>query len=262
MNERELQVVELLRRRLDWVPGPRSWTGSVVAQGGSRGEQATEWFPCPRCSGNRPESCEMCKGAGRVKGDPYTVDAGKSAVAVGRERVTGEAESVRLRRDRDGRELRRLELAALHREGLVAPGEREAWELAKQALYRSGSFAELDKALARLERESAYDRAALEVVYGYDSPLRTVGSALQTRADAAVGMVAGWMPVVIRVPERVEPTCSGTGRWANGDAQRRRDREIWRLHTVDGLNREQIARRLGLDRSTVSRVLAPKTEAA
>lgn len=193
-----------------------------------------------------------------MKGDPYTFGRAKSAVAVARERVTGEAESVLLRRRASDRELRRLELADKHRRGEIDRSEKEPWERAKEALERSGSFGALREALAGLRRSSEFDYAAVRVVYGGDAELREVGAALQARADAAVVWLAARMPARIEVPTQAVVAASGTGRWANPCAQRDRDREIWRLHTVEGLNREQIGRRLGVDRSTVSRVLAAK----
>jgi hypothetical protein len=154
-----------------------------------------------------------------------------------------------------------LELAELHRAGKIDPSEREGWESAKLALYRSGSFRELDAALERLAVEWPYGRSAVEVVYGYDSPLREVGDRLQEAADQAVDQLAELMPRSIRVPDRAPAGVNGTGRWANEAARQARDREIWRLHTQDGLNREQISRRIGVDRSTVSRVLGAKAAA-
>jgi hypothetical protein len=269
VSEREQQVVELLRLRHEWVFDDERAPRSCLTDVFELGEKATEWFECPRCAGRKvmgkgraERPCDRCNGEGRVLGDSRTFGASKSKQAVEYERATGVAETERLEQRRRYGELRRLEREALHREGLVDPAEQTALEWAKRDLWRRGSFAELEVALRVLGRRSAYDRAALEVVYGYDSPLRTVGPELQKRADLAVALVARLMPEEIEAP-KARPVVNGTGRHANGWAQRERDREIWRLHTVDRLSREQIARRMGIDRSTVSRVLAPKaTEAA
>jgi hypothetical protein len=266
VTERALLVVRLLRARWDYVPGLRTATGMIVASSSVRGEVRSRWVECRSCGGKgrmgqgRGErQCLSCFGHGRVQVDPM-VDREKSKGAIERERVTGEAESVRLRRRWLNGQIRRLEIEALHRAGLVAADEREEWERLDAEMRRDGSFDELDRALLLLERVDAYSRAAVEVVYGYDSPLRLVGKDLQAAADRGVERVAGWMPDPIRVPERAEGSAV-RGRWANASARSVRDREIWRLHEVDGLNREQIARRLGIDRSTVSRVLASKVAA-
>ena len=234
-RERETRVVRLLTMRWDWVQVPSSrWTASP-------GEQRVCWFECPACAGENPR-CGRCGGAGRVLGDPYTF-AAPSNQAIAYERATGLSEAAKLRRRRLDAEIRRLELAELHRRGLVAAGERLGWEQAKRVLYASGSFAELDTAVNTLPVPL---RATLEAVYGPDSHIRRIGPRIHERASYAVSRVAARMPDPIRVPgeDAVSPYQHGS-----------RDREIMRLRFVDGLNRAQIARRLGVDRSTVSRVL-------
>jgi hypothetical protein len=136
------------------------------------------------------------------------------------------------------RELARLELAELHREGRVSPSEKEDWERAKAGLWRSGSFAELETALRVLGHRSRYDRAAVEVVYGFDSPLRQVGPALQQRADRGVAALARLMPATIRVPA----------------AELRRDDEI-RVLARRGMTQAKIAERFGLSQQAVSKIL-------
>jgi hypothetical protein len=259
-REREEATKLLLRSRFDWVPVP----AAKYMQLAKRGEAKETWEVCARCvgkkrigSGKAVRECDRCEGAGRIKIDPYT-HGEKSRQALEFERTTGVEESVALKRRRIASELRKLELADKHRKGEIDPREKEAWEAAKDSLYRTGSFRELDIALTVLHLESPYDRAALEVVYGYDSPLRTVGPDLQKRADAAVSDVARLMPDPILVPtESTKSTAKGSGRWANGAAQQKRDREILRLHFEDGLNVAQISRRLGMPRMTVSDVLKP-----
>ena len=281
---REQAVITLLRMRFDWIPGPRTWTGSLVARAAQRGEVRETWVECPRCGGRKrmgkdkgARLCDRCLGCprclgtnryrgqqcehepaqplGRIRVDPYTYGQ-KSKQALERERVTGESETAKLRRRRVDRELWRLELAEMHRQSSYSDSETEPWERAKAALYASGSFAELDRALLLLERRSPEERTVLEVVYGYDGPLRRIGKEHQEQADRAVVAVAALMPGRIRVPIR-EGTVAGTGRWANGHAQQKRNREIWRLYIQDGLNRAQIARKLGIARETVRDVLAP-----
>jgi hypothetical protein len=209
------------------------------------------------------EGCPVCGGKGVRVVDSYT------GAAVG-DVETGPVQSEdfwrrRQRREDRDRAIERVELEELHRAGLVAPSERLGWERAKEVLWRQGSFAELEKALSALRRVSEYDWAAVNVVYGYDAPLRRVGPLLQERADAAVALLARLMPDPIRVPSvgelDVARRALGNGRApAHARARSARDEEVRRLKG-QGLGQAAIGRKTGLSQSAVSRILS-REEAA
>jgi hypothetical protein len=79
--ERIELVYALLRSLFDWVPGPKTSTGAIVARSAERGFAPTKQVPCPTCtdpcepSGHR-EGCR-CYGPGALK-------RGRSVIACAR----------------------------------------------------------------------------------------------------------------------------------------------------------------------------------
>jgi hypothetical protein len=263
----------LLGSRDDWLPGLATSTGRVVQGSAVRGEVSSSRFVCGRCGGRcvegrprRPRPgllvwsvCSVCDGAGWVAGDAYTFGS-VSSVAVARERVTGEAESLRLDRKRRDGELRRLERLAAARAGLVDPGEAEGWEVAKRRLWREGSYAELERALVALRAVDELDWLAVMAVFGPDAELRQVGAGVEARVERAVAWLAAAMPDRIRVPPHLEQLDQARRRAlaygrspAHGRArghraaeivERRRRGETWRqIEQATGLS-ERHARRV------------------
>lgn len=183
--------------------------------------------------------------------DPMTVDERTAAAArVGVRRFEG----VRAR----DREIARLGRLAELREGRLDPRERESWESAKEALWRSGSFGELERWLSVLERRRPVLRAAVEAVYGVDSELREVGPALSELARRGVSWVGRRMPREILVPERdelarVRALRNGKSK-AHADARAARNAEIRRQRGA-GWTISEICRAHGLGRSRVFEIL-------
>jgi hypothetical protein len=263
----------LLASRDDWLPSVRTSTGQIVGGAASRGEVASASFSCPRCGGRcvegRPRRlragvlawtvCSVCDGAGVVAGDAYTFGA-PSSVAVVRERVTGESESVRLdRRRRDG-ELRRLERLAAAREGSIDPSEEWWWEGEKRRLWREGSYAELEAALVALRDFNELDWVAVMCVFGPDADVREIGGGVAARVERAVGWLADRMPDPIRLPahlvaldEKRRRSLAFGRTAAHGRARADRAGEIVRLRE-GGASWREIERATGLSERHARRV--------
>lgn len=253
------KVVLLLLTRLEWVRIPAQRLPSLP------GEMATRKADCSACGGRGSvrrgrfeRRCEACAGSGSVRVDPHIDDRRSEPV-----REAGQRSAARRRMEA---ELARLADQELHRRGQVGRRELEAWEAAKLALYRSGSYAELDNALARLELRDRRARAVIEVVFGADSSLRVVQNGLREQARNAIGRLCELMPDELLVPVWLDPEqCARAqkeaiwhGKQAAHQILRMEREKMIRDLRAEGKSVEVIAERVGLSRQWVSRILSGK----
>ncbi len=266
------RVYALLRSLNDWVPCPRTWTGSMVGRSAKPGLVATSKEQCPACHGEgtvhvsarKPEqTCERCTGAGKIIVDRYDDWLGIETPQAGVRIAPGSAwrkhRDEERRRDEEIRRLARL-IGAWH-------GHEESnaygWEKAKERQYEAGSYPELDHCLQALRavRPLAYELVMRTVVSGET----TVTEGLSRRVDEVVDALARALPKPIRVPPwlrhqeeqaQARKTSLHYGR-TNGHEQQRRSRNtvIWRLRN-EGLTLSEIGRRVALQKSQVADILA------
>lgn len=211
---RQERVVALLRSRLDWLPAVPTATGRL---GASRGADA---------------------------GDSYVVD---ELVARRGPRPSVDVPAVVAR---EAARRRDAVLAGLERDEAARAGGRDAresfgWEAAKRDLWRAGSYAELERALAALRSVDEFGYAAVLVVYGEASECWSVGPELLAAADSALEELAAAMPAEIRVPS-----------WLTVEEQAyAKKRAIWRGQGVWArAEREERDRRIRLSRRSAAEV--------
>jgi hypothetical protein len=282
-DRRFRQTYALLRSRLSYLPGPQ---GSKVDANADRGPAGTRWGPCRRCDGigrtvantdaacwacRRGEEhrracapCGACGGAGRVRYDGYL----NAPVGDRVERLQETTEELNERRKRQARRADQII------RGDQPPSDRDERALhaitdRQRGLLASGSYRELDRALLALrDHDPGTYRALLTwVVCGHEGDQAARGKdllvapSLRRRLDSAVRWLSVRLPPTIVVPVWADRalTANGTGRWANGYAQERRNAAI-RERAVAGVPLRQVAREHGVDERTVRRVCGSEND--
>jgi hypothetical protein len=241
-DDRVAQTRILLRSLLDYLPGPRTWTGQLqqvsaepgLAAGGrkpcetcgTRGRvHIVEGIarPCPTCPPRRGgiplgvppvhrcRYCPTCNGQGWIKArasDPeFDEYIGGALDQATRSDVSG-ARFLNRDIDRLTASIERLEQQAQVRAGNI-DAERYGWEKHKDSLWRRGSYAELSAILARL-RELAPNRYRLvwlAEILGYADAdgFIEMSDGLRRDLHATVVAIARQMPATIRVPAELRP---------------------------------------------------------
>lgn len=170
LTPHERNVLTLCETLLDWVPGPQTTTGRIVASSAQPGEVAGSRERCPACAGGGRRKqrgmmvdCERCQKRGWIEVDPQTRREVPAAVEISRENVVAEimADIELVNRDSSTRgairEHRRqaqdAEVERLERARAVERGEEgtdDAWTNALAACarqYERGDYAHLEQAL-------------------------------------------------------------------------------------------------------------------
>jgi hypothetical protein len=255
------KVICLLEHMHDWIPGPRTATGSIVQSASTPGETPSKTIDCPICKGTGKRGREVCDECDRgiIVVDDYT---GRVAGAKAENAATVALERRERRAKRD-REIERLHSQTyLRAADLDVQGDAYTSAVeAKVRQDRSGSFRELYSSIDRLSVEWPAHARALALVYGPDTdqlrglPLNTN---LTRAAEHAVGILAAWMPDDLRVPHwlvgRQQVSAPGKGRWANPSQQVRRNERIYAMKDA-GCTVREIGLQVGLDSAQVSRIL-------
>lgn len=272
MTDRGRLVYALLRTLLAWTPSPRSRLGVDLPRGFA--DPAQRYVSCPDCLANdRPQGmpgCETCGGQGEIpepRKDPY--DTGQDRSAFGT--VGGDARRARAERDRL---LRRLEQDEAVRLGEIASDDALTRSLARRdALYRKGSYRQVEMALAKLRRldPDAYT-VAMAVAY---APFGEQPVDCERDSVVAICELLGvWIDGPIYVPEFVpvsedaelERLCRegrgalwrGRRDWHN---MKRRERNAMIAAMANaGRSPTQIGLALGLTRRRVQQILADQAE--
>lgn len=290
--DRETLVVRLLTTIADWEPSPPAAT----PRGAQPGEVGVLKIPCEPCEGTgrlRGRSlCRTCKGRGTVAHDPQTgqqapeardphdfeLDQRDLALSVRWRRVRCDRCGGMPSRERgcdrcagsgrvDVPDTRR-EDAAMRRtqRDWLNPGTASPdWWLPaalerKQALFRTGSYPELERLLDQLEYRYPVAHRLVDRVYVH--PLDRLQ--LTARAQARVGAVVVWladrMPTTIRVPDRDERAWKRAlqhGHLPQHTAARQaRDQEI-RARVMAGQPVGEVAASFGLSRQWVHQLVGP-----
>jgi hypothetical protein len=291
----EQAVVALLRSLYDWVPGPRTSTGAIVAKGALPGEVASAERDCPACDGKgrrrergMEKACERCHGRGVLSVDAHTLrevapepsleQAGALIDSIraelSHESLAGPdpTTTVQTRLDRKRRQegtIRRMEAARR-----VEAGEEATGDLLTAAIeqrdryYEHGAYAELERCLSVLRRRDHGAYAAILAVHVLDQGLRTVGPRLAARAGEGVCRMADLMGKPIRVPpwveeaekRRAEQERRRSSEWyaktaRHEQARGPRNAEI-RVRAANGEKPGHIARGLGMSKRRVEQIVA------
>lgn len=273
VSDRARHVYALLRTLLAWAPSPpASRTGSVLASQQRGFVSKSRFLTCPDCLANgRPDGmhgCETCGGRGEVPDDGPDPYESKRSTRFGG--VAGERVADRTRQLDD--ELRRLEFQLAKPDRKV---DEQAGDVLTRAIvvrdyaYRRGSYAELERALARLrDYDPSMYELAMSVAYQplKEEPIEPVRRFVVVLCE----LLAGWMPETIRVPagvhvwtreelearsrEAKSALAFGRSEWASASRAERK-RVILLLHG-EGLSDGKIAARFGLTRQRVQQIRA------
>lgn len=268
MTKRE-KVVWLLEHMHDWIPGPRTATGSIVQSSTTPGETPSKTIDCPVCKGTGKRGREVCDECDRgvIVIDDYT---GRVAGAAP-ETAADVALERRERRRKVDREIERLrsQVRGGGSDMDVTGDTYTAAVEAKERLDRSGSFRELYACIDRLQLDWPMHAYALLLTFSPDGshPVDLPKRETLVRAtELAIDCITSWMPAEVRVPRwALNPstqTCAtGKGRWANPSQQARRNDRIYTM--IDsGYSPTEIGQELGLDRAQVTRILAARPVAS
>lgn len=294
MTRDERATEQLLGSWYDWVPGPRTSTGLIVARGALPGEVASAERHCPVCGGDGrrrvrgiDQSCVRCGGGGAITVDAYTgrelaakadlslVASIEAELALEREDAapeTGTAGQARAaRKAQQDATLLRLKERALD-EG---PGDvlTSAWD-ARIRQYEAGDYAPLEALMALWRQRAKQGHDALLVVFVLESiepGLRKIGPRLRARAEVELHHFAPSLraelgrpiriPPWIRAREERERESLHRGRtYRHVQARRQRNGVIVAMAN-DGRSAEQIAERTGLSARRVRQVVASSSVA-
>lgn len=265
-EERRELVTALLRTLLAWTPAPRGAPELAAVERGFA--HANRVVSCPDCLANDRVmfGCETCGGRGYLDDpgpDPYEQPS-KLFGGIGADR--GREAQRRL----EGA-LRRLEQDARIRAGVEA--QPDALTLAIQRRdhqYRHGSYAELERALARLRNvsETGYRLVWQFVVYGGVVHLR-VSAGVERTIQLAIDLLALWMPEVIRVPDEHLPEVVARARRdslafgrSRGHGEQREERDARIRHQAAlGWSVGKIAHRNALSKRRVYEIIGGETVA-
>lgn len=280
MTDRARLVYALLRTLLSWTPDPRSPTRLDTTDRGfvpakitdERGRQRqVRYLTCPDCltNGKTMPGCETCGGRGEIPDegkDPY--DIGRAAGVFGGT-AGDDARHARAQRDRL---LRQLEQDESIRLGEIAADDPLTRSIARRdALYRKGSYRQLEMALGRLRRldPQAYT-LAMSVAY---QPFGEAPIDLDQQPEniqQLCELLGVWITGPIHVPEfipisasaEIERLCregKGALRWGQGEWHKlkraERNQLIVRLRE-EGKSPTAIALLLNLTRRRVQQILA------
>ena len=259
MTKRE-KVIWLLEHMHDWIPGPRTATGSIVQSASTPGETPSKTIDCPVCKGTGKRGREVCDECDRglIVIDDYT---GRVAGA-----SPDTAADVTLERRERNRKVDQ-EIDRLRRQINLRDSELDVTSdtytsavEAKEHLERSGSFRELYVCVDRLQHDWPMHAYALLLTFSPDGshpcdlPPR---EALVRATELAIDCVTSWMPNQVRVPrwalEPAQASAAGNGRWANPSQQVHRNEHIYAM-LDSGYSVREIGRELGLDSAQVSRI--------
>lgn len=237
-SERERRTILLLESLHDYLPSPRTASGSIAAQGPSvtapscetcNGEGRTQYGRCHTCGG---------KGAHTPCMEPYQLDA----------------------------EIARLEENTRAREGKDR-GSLYGWERERRRMDSAGDYRALRRSLERLSRWAPGRVSLVSALYVYHVPVRLSDQVRQELADT-IYCLSELMPTPIRVPSWIDQKASqdGTLRLAKGrgmdDKQRaRRDAEI-RAEAVGGARQVDLAASWGLSTRQIRTICATSMVAA
>lgn len=275
MTDRARHVYALLRTLLAWTPAPRARTSS------SPGFISSE-RRCLNCKAvgkwdkdrrrRVDPACPHCGGTGLrpikdVMDDPVELSDDQAKDARRKSGFGGRSgDDLREARYRVDDEIRRLE-QQLSSSEMDAPVDHvtRSVEL-RDRMYRHGSYAELEAALAELRRrnDGAY-RVAMMVAYAplCEEPIEPVRRVVV----ACCEVLAHWMPAEIRVPpgvhvwsadELAERAREGKAamQWGHSDwasASRAERKRAILLLAENGLSDGKIAGRFGVSREWVQR---------
>lgn len=267
MTKRD-KVIWLLEHMYDWIPGPRTATGSIVQSAATPGEAPSKTIDCPVCKGTGKRGRELCDECdhGLIVIDDYT---GRVAGAAP-ETADVAAVERRERRRKVDQEIARLRRQVQLRDSdLDVTGDTYTAAVeAKEHLERSGSFAELYVCIDRLQHDWPMHAYALLLTFSPDGthpcdlPPR---EALVRATELAIDCITSWMPADLRVPRwALEPPqvgAPGKGRWANPSQQAQRNERIFAMLDA-GHSPIEIGRQMGLDQSQVRRILASRPVAS
>lgn len=237
-SERERRTILLLESLHDYLPSPRTASGSIAAQG-------------PSAS---PSGCQTCEGRGSTKYGPcHTCQAtGQHAPAM---------ESWQL-----DAEIARLEENTRAREGKDR-GSLYAWERERRRYERAGDYGALRRSLGRLGEWAPGRVSLVTALYVHHLPVRLSDRVQRELADT-IYCLSELMPTPIRVPSWIDQKASqdGTLRLAKGrgmdDKQRAvRDAEI-RSQAVGGARQVDLAASWGLSTRQIRTICATSMIAA
>lgn len=237
-SERERRTILLLESLHDYLPSPRTASGSIAAQGPSTSSSA----------------CDTCSGTGRTRYGPcHTCSAtGQHAPAM---------ESWQL-----DAEIARLEENTRAREGKDR-GSLYAWERERKRYERHGDYAALRRSMDRLQQWCPGRISLVAAVHIHRLPVR-LSDRVQSELADTVFCVSELMPTPIRVPSWIDQKAAqdGTLRLAKGrgmdDKQRAvRDAEI-RSQAVGGARQVDLAASWGLSTRQIRKICATSMIAA
>ncbi len=218
--------------------------------------------PAPYATGHRCKPCLACDGFGwrRARAGEEPVDEYLGTRPESGERRKWEDEQDAQRRlERTERLLRLWE----------APETiGYAWEERREAQFASGSFAELERALARLRERYPQRFSLWWRIIVCEEPV-TVSPAARALLDSTSELLAAWMPEKIRVPRRLLPEKVNGYRkdslwrgrtFRHAEQRSQRDREIVQM-SAGGMGSVEIARHHGIDKRRVNQILAATASA-
>lgn len=275
MTDRARLVYALLRTLLAWAPAPRSRSGLDAVPRGFAGG-SLRYVSCPDCLTNDRvlAGCETCHGRGEVPDpgpDPY--ETKKSTRFAG---VAGERQADRHRQIDD--ELRRLEFQ-LGRP--IRKVDEQVGDLLTRSvelrdrLYRHGSYAELEHALAKL-RDCSLTAYSLAMTVAYQPFGEAPVEALAPAVVAVCEQLALWIDGPVRVPESVAVSTDeelervareGKGALWHGKQEWHRMKRGERNALIltmsrSGMSATAIGLRVGLRRRRIQDILAEHRAAA
>lgn len=252
LEQRMRQVRALLDSRYDYLPSVH-----VTDLGDTPGPAKSKRAPCDHCDRTgvlaiRPKPawplastrlCPVCDGHGwrrrRVddeEWDEYT-ESPLSDVQLGAAGLPSLGESIQ----RLTSSIDRIQADLDARAGEFDKSEQYGWEKVRRSYYRNGSYAELDRVLIVMGRESPHLRSALLLAVAHALPRDDDHQAVIVEIGTAY--VARKMRGPIRVPN-----------WIMYERSVKQTVTVKQL-ALDGMKAPQIAKRLGLSKSKVKHML-------
>jgi hypothetical protein len=237
-TERERRVVLLLESLNDYLPSPRTASGSIAAQGPSI----------------QTNTCGTCSGEGRTKYGRCHTCGGEGAHAPAMESYQLDAEIARLEEDKQAREGKDR-------------GSLYGWERERRRMEKHGDYRALRRALDLLGSMAPGRVSLVRAVHVDQVPVR-LSEAVKAELADVIYCLAELMPTPIRVPSWIDSKAGvdaslrlAKGRGMDDKQRARRDVEI-RSEAARGARQVDLAVSWGLSTRQIRTICATGMVAA